>query len=167
MKAVDIFVATDKSTKERLGVRLIMQEMCTFSVAEREKAVINHLHAGLKLSRPVDRPACLLHHKMPIRLFGLEKICRQRTMPRLGRLTLGIRITEQPLLRWLIPAPCQPYDNAMHRRAAGPNERAVRESDLRACPEQEGPELRHLLALDDGVGGNERHPWPAKPNSLR
>ena len=87
-------------------------------------------------------------------------------MARLDRLASDVGIAEQPLLGGLGVAVAQADDDDMDvRRAArlaAPAERPVRERDLQPeAIEQDGPELRDLLALADRIGRDEADPNPA------
>ena len=81
-------------------------------------------------------------------------------MPALVRFALRIVVGKKPLLFGRI-APLRQSDNHhMHMRHAPcvrtPGERPVRERDLQsAAAKQDRPELRHLLALRNGIGGHE------------
>ena len=81
-------------------------------------------------------------------------------MEGLFRLAVNVGIAEQALVHAGALPDVETDDDHVHvglaARVRAPGEGAVRKGDLQpSAVEQERPELRHLLALGDGVGGPE------------
>jgi len=75
-------------------------------------------------------------------------------------IAMNVVVTEQPLSRRFLVAPCQADDddvNVGHSPCVtSPCKRAVRKADLKSVPfKKNWPELCHLFPLRDGAGSDE------------
>ena len=94
---------------------------------------------------------------------GVEQIGREHGVPGFFRFAVDVGIAEQAFVRPLAIPDVESDNDDVHVSLAAcvraPGEGTVRECDLQAATlEQERPELRHLLALGDRIGGDEADP---------
>ena len=125
------------------------------------------------LNESVHRSAFLADDKMRIgERATVEQVRRDHGVEPFERLPVDVLVGEQSPVERSVVGRVQPNDDHVYVRLAAsvrsPREGPMRECDLQAAVvKQQRPELRHLLALRDGVGRHETDPRRCSTGRLR
>lgn len=124
-------------------------------------APVNWLGSNHHSRKVVQRCCRLSYDDMRIgQLAGVEQVRRERRVGALMRVPIDVGVREEPPRGRCVGCPTEPEDYHVHMghaaRIRAPREGAVGEGDFQPVPpEQERPELAHLLTLGNGIGGHE------------